>query len=185
MRRVAIGDGTDNTYGTANPMDVSKITGAGAETAKLFATGAWSTTGVIYRAEVTPGKYEVNLYWAEHYAPVINAAGQGTRIMDVSLNVNDTEENKVLCGWSAASAAGSATGSGDPRAPCTGVTNTAIVRTFQVNVPDGGDGFGILSILLDDLGGVEVADRYQRSLLGAVVLMEKLEDALARQLANS
>src|SRR4029450_8092290 len=102
---------------------VSEIPGAGAQTAKVFADDAWSTTGVHYQARVVPGRYDVSLYWAENFAGAIDGVGRGTKLFNVYL-----DGAKVLCNWSAASAAGSVTGSGDPSVTCTAVLHTAIRR---------------------------------------------------------
>jgi hypothetical protein len=143
-----IQNGADFANVNTRPIDVSSIAGAGAETAKLFIDDAWSTTAVEYRAEVVPGRYDVSLFWAENFNGAINGAGQGTKLYDVYIN-----GTKVLCNWSAASAAGSPTESGDPNITCNAVLDTGIRRNFSVSVPDGGGGIGTLDVIVDDLGG--------------------------------
>ena len=142
----------NNNFDFANvnirPITTSQIPGAGAETAKLFIDDAWSTKAVHYRGELVPGRYDVSLFWSENFAGAIDGAGRGTKLYDVYLN-----GTRVLCNWSAASAAGSPTGSGDSSVTCIAVIDTAIRRTFSVDVPDGGSGFGTLDIVVDDLGG--------------------------------
>ncbi len=129
-------------------IDVSQIQNAGSETAKLFATNTWSPEALHYQARVVPGRYDVTLYFAEDSLDAVNFLGQGTRIVNVSLN-----GERVLCYWSAASAAGNPTGSGNPRTPCIAVIDTAIARTFSLDVPDGGNSTGMLNIIVQDLGG--------------------------------
>ncbi|MGQ9590874.1 MAG: hypothetical protein ACUVYA_11330 [Planctomycetota bacterium] len=141
--------GADFTNANARQIDVSKIPGAGPETAKVLADDAWSTSAVEYRADVVPGRYEVSFYWAENYAPAIDLAGRGTKLYDVYVN-----GERVFCNWSAAVAAGSPTGSGDPGQACAGRLDTGVVRKVIVDVPaEPGETYGILSVVVDDLGG--------------------------------
>lgn len=127
-------------------IDVTGIPGAGDETRELFATEALASTEVRYGAHVEPGRYEVTLYWAESSAEAVNDQGQGVRIFDVYLN-----DNRVLCNWSAAAAAGPE-GGGDPTAFSAAILK-ALERTFSLDIPDTGAGFGALDVVVEDLGG--------------------------------
>jgi len=140
--------GGDNTSSNPRTIDVSKIPDAGPQTAQLFGTTAWSPVGVRYQAVVVPGRYTVDLFFAEDYSPTITGDRQSLKYFDVWIG-----SERVLCNWSPASAAGSENGSGDPRVPCTAVLDTGVMKTFSVDVPDSGDGTGLLDILVDDLGG--------------------------------
>lgn len=132
----------ENTNTNTRLIDVSNIDGAGPAVAGLFESIRWSTSGIHYRAEIEPGRYDVTLYWCEGYLASINASGQSLKFFDVSLN-----GEKVLANWSPASAAGHPGHSGNPFLPCHARGDTAISRTFSVDCGD------VLDIVIDDLGG--------------------------------
>ncbi len=120
-------------------IDVSQIPGAGEDAKRLFATETRSHDRIHYRARVVPGRYEVTLYFAESSLEAVNGLGQGTRLVNALIN-----GEKVLCNWSAAAAAGG----GEPGAPCTAVIDTAVSRTYELDVSE-----DTLDIVVDDLGG--------------------------------
>ena len=138
--------GADYTNTNLRPIDLSNLDGGGINTSRLFINDAWSTIGVEYRAHVIPGRYDVSLFWSENFQGAINSFGQGTKLCSVYLN-----DEKVLCNWSAAAAAGS--GSGDPRIACAAALDKAVMRSFQLDVDRlEGEEYGILRIYVDDLG---------------------------------
>ena len=95
-RRLPAGRGT-------RLVDAAGIAGAGDETGKLFAADTRSKdSDVHYRVLVVPGRYRVTLYFAESSGDAVDGLGRGRRLISVSLN-----DEKVLCNWSAAAAAGS------------------------------------------------------------------------------
>ena len=142
-----VSTGADYSNTNTRPVDLSGIEGAGINTSRLFLNDAWSTIGVEYQAQVLPGRYDVNLFWSENFLGAVNSLGQGTKLYSVYLN-----DERVLCNWSAAAAAG--TGSGDPRTPCAAILNKAVRRVFQVDVAAVDDeDYGLLRVLVDDLGG--------------------------------
>ncbi len=150
-------NGSDLIATNPRPIDTSNIPGLpdpAPLTEQLMIELAWSIISVRYRAEVIPGKYEVKLYWAEHILSAVNSFGQAVKLNDVYLN-----GERVLCNWSAAAAAGSPTGSGKSTELCAGKVDTAVQRTFTINVPEFSDdqgvgqGYGVLDVLIDDLGG--------------------------------
>lgn len=146
-------------WGVENPrpVDTTRIAGAAVKAAEILSTYSVCPAGLHYRALVEPGRYEVTLYFAEGNPEAISGLGEGRRIVDVTLN-----GEKVLCNWSAASAAGAETpggepGSGDPLVTCTenfggALLDTAIARTFSLTVgddnPEDGADAGTLEIIV-------------------------------------
>ncbi len=124
-------------------IDLTQMEGGGAGVQQLFASETRSPGSIHYRALVERGRYEVTLYFAESSPAAVNGLGQGTRLVNVLLN-----NVRVLCNWSAAAAAGGGT-AWDPR---TAVLDTAIARTFELDVPDDGEGPGTLDIVVQYVG---------------------------------
>ncbi len=144
-------------YVATNPrvLDLNPVVGAGRAAEELFATNAASASSVAYRGRVEPGRYEVKLYFAAHDRDALMDSGQSGQIFDAFLG-----DERVLCNWSPASAAGSPTGSGLYAERCTARLDTGIVRTFSADVTAiDGAADGHLDIVLADLGnGVPPGD---------------------------
>ena len=141
-----ISRGADNTSVNLRPIDLSNLEGAAINTSRLFINDAWSAAGVEYRAHVVPGRYDVHLFWSESSHEAANSLGQGTKLYSVYLN-----DEKVLCNWSAAAAAG--IGSGDPRTACAAALDKAVARAFELDVNAlEEEEYGILRIYVEDLG---------------------------------
>ncbi len=124
-------------------IDLSRIGGGDENVQRLFKSETRSRESIHYRAVVEPARYRVVLYFAESSPEAVNGLGQGIRLVNVSLN-----NEKVLCNWSAAAAAGG----GMPWDPCTAVLDTAIARTFELDVPGEGGGPGTLDIVVQYVG---------------------------------
>ena len=138
--------GNDTVNMNLRPIDLSNLDGGAINTSRLFINEASSDVGIEYRAHVVPGRYDVHLFWSESAETAINSLGQGVRLYSVYLN-----EEKVLCNWSAAAAAG--IGTGDPRIACAAALDKAATRAFQLDVAGiDGEDYGILRIYVDDLG---------------------------------
>ena len=121
-------------------IDLSNLDGGAINTSRLFINEASSDVGIEYRAHVIPGRYDVHLFWSESAETAINSLGQGVRLYSVYLN-----EEKVLCNWSAAAAAG--IGTGDPRIACAAALDKAATRAFQLDVNGlEGEDYGVLRI---------------------------------------
>ena len=101
---------TGNLFTTRSAIDISQVSGV---PAALFQSTRWDASGgaeLNYSLPVTPGDYEVRLYFAEIYGPTSRAGG---RVFDVSI-----EGQQVLDDFDVFTAAGGA--------------NRGIVRSFNV-----------------------------------------------------
>ena len=117
------------------PIDVSRIAGAGAEAVKLFATDTRSEGEIHYRARVVPGRYLVTLYFAAGSVEAADGLAEDGRFITASLNGEE-----VLCDWSTSAAAG--------RVTCEVIPDSAVARSFSLDVraEEQVDAHGLLNV---------------------------------------
>ncbi len=133
------GYGTTTGGNTAGPSDPPiPVENVGDDALQgVYQTERWANGAIAYRFGVKPGRFEVNLHFAENCPGCgISSSGAPTRIVNVSV-----EGQEVLEHWSCAQAAGEEAGLGVP------VARRAVVRTYTVDVTD-----GYLDVVVGDLG---------------------------------
>jgi hypothetical protein len=141
--------------------------------APMYSTEAWSRRLVHYRQNVTPGRYEVTLHFAENCTCGISRSGRPARRYDLQLQGTD-----VLRSFSPAEAAGKSLGS------CEAIIHAAVTRTFATDVLPGEDGLAAIEVKVKDLGGGDSPEDAQLNGFTFVRLADATGEPLAGEMED-